>query len=267
MLRAATGNHDVGYLQADLGLMSEAHRVADEVAARWSVVHGLVQSAGVVRGRYELTAEGIESNFAINYLSRFVLCDRLLPLLRAAGRPGATARIVLVSGAAQGGKIHFDDVNLSRNFRTIRTVLQNCQANDTFTVELARRLLAEDGVPRVTITCLKIGVVKTNIRREFPQWMQWLVPWVFDPLLAQTAQQAAEPAVRLLLDPSYEGTTGALFLKIRKLRQVAPDARARDPRAGARLRTLSERLVAERPAPATPRDGDAGNQSLSESFS
>jgi hypothetical protein len=37
------------------------------------------------------------------------------------------------------GTIHFDDVNLMKNFATLRAVWQFCQANDVFTVELARR--------------------------------------------------------------------------------------------------------------------------------
>ena len=242
-IRETTGNADVQFLQEDLGLAREANRLADEIASRWPVLHYLVHSAGVVRGHRELTAEGVESNFAINYLSRFVLTGRLLPLLEAAGQPGEAARIVLVSGAAQNGAIHFDDVNLTRNFTTLRAVWQFCQANDVFTVELARRLRVD--APCVTITSLKLGVVKTNIRRGFPRWMKWLVPLVFDPLLGQTAQEAGESALRLLLAEDLEGVTGALFSKIWKLKQVVPAARVRDPEEGRRLWELSEHLMAK----------------------
>ena len=242
-MRETTGNADVQFLQADLSLVREANRLADEIAGRWSALHYLVHSAGVVRGRRELTAEGIESNFAINYLSWFVLTERLLPLLEAVGQPDKAARIMIVSGAAQNGTIHFDDVNLTANFTTLRAVWQFCQANDVFTVELARRLAETDGDPRVTITSLKLGVVKTNIRREFPRWMQWLVPLVFDPLLGQTPQEAAESALRLLLVEDLEGVTGVLFSKIKTLKQVMPPARVRNPQEGRRLWELSERLT------------------------
>ena len=242
-MRESTGNAEVWFLRADLGLVREANRLANEIAARWPALHYLVHSAGVVRGRRELTAEGVESNFAINYLSRFALTGRLLPLLETAGQPGEAARIVLVSGAAQNGAIHFDDVNLTTNFTTLRAVWQFCQANDVFTVELARRLAVDSA--RVTITSLKLGVVKTNIRREFPRWMQWLVPLVFDPLIALTPREAAESALWLLQAEDLEGVTGALFSKIKKLKRVAPGARVRDPEEGRRLWDLSERLVAK----------------------
>jgi len=38
-----------------------------------------VLCAGIVRGRFTLTPEGVETNFSIGYLSRFVLVERLLP--------------------------------------------------------------------------------------------------------------------------------------------------------------------------------------------
>ena len=89
---ASAKNCDVHFVQADLSLVREAHRLGDAVAKRWPTIHYLVHSAGFVRGRRVLTAEGLESNFATNYLSRFALTTRLLPALQAAGRSGEAAR-------------------------------------------------------------------------------------------------------------------------------------------------------------------------------
>jgi len=55
----------------------------------------------------------------------------------------------------------------------------------------------------------------------------------------------AESALWLLLAEDLEGVTGALFSKIRKLKQVVPTARARDLEEGRRLWELSERLTAK----------------------
>src|SRR5882724_6271956 len=241
-LRARSGSEKVEYLEADLSLAREADRLAGEIARRFPSLHRLVHSAGVVRGRREITEEGIESNFAVNYLARFVLTERLLPPL-AAGRPGKAARVVIVGGAARGGKIHFEDVNFTRRFGTVRAVRQFCEANDVFTVELARRLAATGAGGRVTVTSLKLGVVRTNIRREFPRWMRWLVPLALDPLIGQTPSEAAASALRLLLDDDLEGVTGALFLKLRNLRRIAPGPRTSDPLQGQKLWALSEALT------------------------
>jgi hypothetical protein len=54
--------------------------------------------------------------------------------------------------------------------------------------------------------------------------MKVLVPLVMDPLLGQTPGEAAESALKLLLAREYESITGALFLKIRKFKQIVAAA-------------------------------------------
>src|SRR5882724_10950058 len=110
-LRAASGNNHIEFLQADLGLLRNVDALATQVATRWPRLNYLVLCAGIMRGRYTRTREGIEINFAVNYLSRFALTEALLPCLAAAGRLGNAARIVVIGGAAQNGKIHYEDVN------------------------------------------------------------------------------------------------------------------------------------------------------------
>ena len=148
-LLETTGNAGVRFIQADLSLVSEVNRLAEEIVRHFPQVHYLVHCVGVVRGWRELTSEGVESNFAINFLSRFALTQNLLPALKAAGQPGRASRVVVIGGAAQNGKIYFDDVNLTRNFGMLRVVSQFCQANDVFTVELSRRLApgSSSGLP------------------------------------------------------------------------------------------------------------------------
>jgi len=243
-IRRTSDNPCVEFFAADLSLMREVRRLADTVTARGPTLHCLVHSAGIVCGRRLMTEEGIETNFAINYLARFALTGWLLPLLRAGARPEQAARILLISGAAQGRRIHFDDVNLASNFSTLRVVLQSCRANDLFTLEQARRLASDDPSSRIVINCLKLGVIKTTIRRGFPWWMKLLVPLLFDPFLGQTPSQAAEAALRLLVEDEFEGVTGALFSRIRTFRQLATDARAPDFADARLLWKLSEDMVA-----------------------
>jgi retinol dehydrogenase-12/retinol dehydrogenase-13 len=242
-IRRTTGNPQLEFLQADLSLMREVRLLSDEVTARWPALHDLVHSAGIVRGRRVMTGEGIESNFAINYLARFALTGWLLPLLQAGARSDQASRILLVSGTAQAGTVYFDDVNLTSNFSTLRVVLQSCRANDLFTSEQARRLVSADRSSRIVINCLKFGPVKTNIRRGFPWWMKLLVTLLLNPLLGQTPSQAAEAALRLLAG-EFDGVTGALFSKIRKFKQLASYSRAADGADAQRLWQLSERMVA-----------------------
>jgi NAD(P)-dependent dehydrogenase (short-subunit alcohol dehydrogenase family) len=245
-IRASTKNSNVDFVQADLSLVREACRLGDEVAGRWSAIHYLVHSAGIVRGRRVVTAEGFESNFATNYLSRFALTVRLLSSLRAAGQPGNSARIVVVAAPGSNGTIHYDDVNLTKNFSTIRALKQYQHANDLFVVESARRLTVPGERPSVTISCLHPGVVtKTNIRKEFPLWMKLMVRLVADPLFSHTPDVPAAAALRLLLAEEFEGESGALFSVLQKFKRLSLPLNVEDPREGHRLWAFSEEVISD----------------------
>src|SRR3982074_3233874 len=75
-LRRASGNDHVEFLQAGLSLISKVDAFSAQVSERWPRLHYLVLCAGIIRGQYRLTSDGIESNFALNYLSRFALTPR-----------------------------------------------------------------------------------------------------------------------------------------------------------------------------------------------
>ncbi len=69
-----------------------------------------------------------------------------------------------------------DLFNLRANFGIPKVVPQFCQANDLFVIEQARRLEGAGLSRFVTINTLKVGIVRTGVRREFPGWMK-LLPW------------------------------------------------------------------------------------------
>lgn len=249
-LQESTGSEPVEFMAADLALVSEAERIAEQVASRWDELHVLVHCAGAIRFQRELTPEGIERNFALNYLTRFTLTRRLLPLLTAGGIRGRAARVVVAGGAARGGRIHHEDVTLAERFNVVRSILQMQHANDLWTVELARRLGAATSGPNVAIACLKFGPVRTAIREAFPWWARWIIRGILDPMVGQSPAEAGAAVARLALDPALEGVTGALFEKITRLRRIPVGSRVGEPAEGRRLWELSERL--EREAPREP---------------
>lgn len=80
---------------ADLSLMHEVNRLADELISRHDSLDGLVLNAGLATPVSELTSEGFETTFAVNHLGAFVLAHRLLPLLES----GEKGRIVLTGSS------------------------------------------------------------------------------------------------------------------------------------------------------------------------
>jgi NAD(P)-dependent dehydrogenase (short-subunit alcohol dehydrogenase family) len=101
-IREVAKGGEVTMLVADLSLMSEAARLADEIAALTPRVDVLVNNAGGMASELVLTSEGNDANFAGNHLGPFLLTERLLPLLRAAAQDAApgTVRIVNTSSDA-----------------------------------------------------------------------------------------------------------------------------------------------------------------------
>ena len=239
-IQTKTKNHHIQFLHADLSLLTEADRLCNAIIDRFTEIHYLIHCAGIIHSRWELTEEGIEKNFATNYLSRFYITQRLLPMLMESGEPGHAARILIVNGAVKNGKVNYDDVNLTNNFSLFRFVSQQCRANDLFTMELAERL-EQQKKKSVIVNNYKLGVVKTNIRKTFPTWLLGAVA-LLDPLIGMSPNQAAQPALELLLNRKYEGQSGA-YIKILGFHKVKGAVNEKDLTERKRLWELSERLI------------------------
>ena len=69
---------------ADLSLLTEAKRAADDILALDRPIDILVNNAGLVNQRRTLTSEGLEQTMAVNYFAPFAITLKLLPALRRA---------------------------------------------------------------------------------------------------------------------------------------------------------------------------------------
>src|SRR5262249_58976902 len=101
-LRAPTAK--VGVVAGDLSRMLEVRRVAMEIRARYHRVDLLLNNAGAVFSRREVTVEGLGKTFALNHLAYFLLTHELLPVLRQSD--GARVGNVR-SDAHRRARLHF----------------------------------------------------------------------------------------------------------------------------------------------------------------
>jgi NAD(P)-dependent dehydrogenase (short-subunit alcohol dehydrogenase family) len=106
-----TGNPEIGVQVADLALMDGVRDLADRLLAEESRIHVLVNNAGALYPRRELTGEGIEKSLALDLLSPFLLTNLLIPRLKAS----QPARIVNVSsGGMYTQRIQVDDIQYEK---------------------------------------------------------------------------------------------------------------------------------------------------------
>ncbi|HEY0959702.1 MAG TPA: SDR family NAD(P)-dependent oxidoreductase [Novosphingobium sp.] len=159
---AAAHGGRVDMVRADLSLLSDTARMADDIAVLTDRVDVLLNNAGGLRDRQEITAEGNEVTFAGNHLGHFLLTGRLLPLLRKAaadGKPG-DVRIINVSsrGHANCPGIDWDDLQMLNDWTTVGAYERVKLCNVLFTRALAKRLGGEGIVSHA----MHPGVVASN---------------------------------------------------------------------------------------------------------
>ena len=94
--------------RVDLADLASVAEFADGLIADGTPLDLLVNNAGVMAPPTRMTtADGFELQFGSNFLGPFALTVRLLPLLLAAPAPRVAT---MSSGAANFGRIHFDDL-------------------------------------------------------------------------------------------------------------------------------------------------------------
>ncbi|MEU1306476.1 MULTISPECIES: SDR family NAD(P)-dependent oxidoreductase [Streptomyces] len=95
-LRSTVGDAEADVFHADHGLVSQARRVGEEIAARYPRLDVLVNNAGLHAFSQRITAEGVAELTAVNYLGPFALTQALTHTLSASG----PAHIVNVASEA-----------------------------------------------------------------------------------------------------------------------------------------------------------------------
>ncbi|MCA0001208.1 MULTISPECIES: SDR family NAD(P)-dependent oxidoreductase [unclassified Mesorhizobium] len=214
------------FFAADLASLAEVRRLAEAVRDKTARLDILINNAGVgtagQNAKRQVSADGYELRFAVNYLAGFLLTEELLPLLKAS----APARIVNVASAGQQA-IDFSDVMLTHGYSGVRAYCQSKLAQILFTVDLAEQLKGSG----VTVNALHpASYMNTTMVRE-----AGVTPW-------SSVETGAEAIVNVATSPALEGRSGLYFDGLRESRA---DAQAYDARARQQLRDLSLDLVGQ----------------------
>ncbi|WP_374612939.1 oxidoreductase [Gordonia sp. (in: high G+C Gram-positive bacteria)] len=230
----------------DLASLNSVHDAAAEIRRRHPRLDLLVNNAGVMRARRELTPDGFEMDFGTNYLGHYALTGLLTDRLLAAD----SARVVTVgSHVHRAGSIDFADLPMDRSFSTAAAYSRAKLAQMLFAMELDRRMRSAE-VSAISLAAHP-GGTRTGVMREQSRFLQWAyhapsLRWLTDRFIMDPPDGAL-PVLRAATDPKaqggdYYGPVGSLGL-VGPPVLVEPSVKAKDRDVAARLWDIGAELT------------------------
>lgn len=135
-IRNQTVSDKIETYLADFSALVNVREMTKKIRSDHNSLDVLINNAGIGFGeKREVSQDGYELRFAVNYLAPFLLTHLLLPSLKKA----PSSRIVNVASVGQQA-IDFDDVMLEKQYEAWRAYRQSKLALIMFTIELADRL-------------------------------------------------------------------------------------------------------------------------------
>ncbi|MCD0449301.1 SDR family NAD(P)-dependent oxidoreductase [Actinocorallia sp. API 0066] len=228
---------------ADLSVMADVRRVADELRTRFRAVDVLVNNAGIQDTSPRITVDGFDRMVATNHLGPFLLTRLLLdPLKEARGR------VVMVASEAHRLADDVDVHRLAEPGRYAGLVAANRAYGRTklYNILFAQELAIQMAKDEVTANAMCPGLVASSFLREVPRLARVTRIAARTPLV-NTPEQGARLAVRLAVEPGFAGRTGRFY-------STTPGA-SRLPVTRARLDRSFQRIVWYRTADLVEADG------------
>jgi NAD(P)-dependent dehydrogenase (short-subunit alcohol dehydrogenase family) len=225
-IKQRTDNGKIQFYCADLSSLQEVRELARQIVGSVRRLDVLVNNAAVGFGKdaskRELSRDGYELRWAVNYLAPYLLTERLIPLL-AASTP---ARIVNVASVGQA-PLDFNNIMFARNYNGVTAYRQSKLAMIAWTFDLAERLAGT----AVTANALHPASL-------MPTKMVLEAGW-------QTMSSVADglrATLRLVIDPALENVSGEYF---DGLNLAKANPQAYDQEVQRQLATLSQELVSD----------------------
>ena len=226
----------------DLADFDSIRQFADRFNSNHKKLDFLINNAGVMMPPYHETEEDHELQWGVNHLGHFLMTSLLWKKLTDA----EAARVVQLSSLAHtwGNTSAFKDPIGKSNYDKQKAYGNSKLACLVFALELERRI--ESKGLRVKSMAAHPGVADTELSRYLPGWMKALSP-LFMSLVANTAEEGAQPSLRAALDEELSGGTyvGPSGFKEMKgsAEVVEPHEKATSEKAGKELWQASEEQI------------------------
>jgi len=201
------GTPGIRFLKADLNLMSEARRVAAELPAE--SLHMVIFTTGIFAApQRQQTAEGLERDMAVSYLSRLVILRAIGPRLGKALPAGSAKPRVFIMGFPGTNNIGvLGDLNAEKAYKSMEVHMNTVAGNEMLVIDGVKRY------PNALVFGLTPGLIKSNIRSNLfgeKSFLMGLMEGIIG-LTSPSVDDYAKKMVPVFLSPQLDAHTGAKF--------------------------------------------------------
>jgi len=210
------------YRIADLSRLDDIHRVAEDLSKLDTPIDVLIHNAGVYLTKRELTSDGLEKGFVVQYLSSFIINFVLMNKLRSQ----AKARIIMVNSeghrfAAWG--LRTDDLNWEKRRYSGLKSYGSAKLAQLLSMIVFDEHFRNTGV---SINAMHPGAVKTDTGQENGPVYLWFKRNFIDKTL-KSPEISAEALYYLGVSNELEGVSGKFF-NLTTAEEPAPPALDKD---------------------------------------
>lgn len=158
---AARSGGDFALIDLDLASLQNVFACADQLLAAGQRFDAIIANAGIMATPFSRTIDGLENQFATNYLGHFVLITRIEPLITDNGRV-----VVLSSQAHRVADVDLEDLNFEQHdYEPFLAYGRSKTATSLFALELDQRLRARG----IRAASVMPGNSFTDLARHFSQ--------------------------------------------------------------------------------------------------
>lgn len=192
----------VDILPVDLSSLKSVENLAATINKQYPRLDVLINNAGTFTSGRKLTADGFESTYQVNYLSAFLLTQRLLGKLVKSTQ----GRIINLSSSVYTiGKFDENNLQSERSYSILGSYSASKLFMLLYSIELAGRLRDT----RITVNAVHPGIVRTKMMLRAPG-MYRFISWLALPVSISPTRGAVD-SVRLAASSDVERVTGRYF--------------------------------------------------------